>query len=130
MPSSFPPSSVAAPAGGSARQRAGYAAEQRALDYLTARGLRPLARNYRVRVGEIDLVLAHGTELVFVEVRQRAAGGFGGAAASVTAAKRQRVRRAAQAWLAGHCSGRPWPAVRFDVVAIDGDTLDWIRAAF
>ena len=106
------------------------AAEQRALDYLTSRGLEPVARNFRVRSGEIDLILRQGSELVFVEVRQRASAAFGGAAASVTAAKRVRVRRAAQAFLFEHCGGRAWPAVRFDVVAIDGTEIDWIRAAF
>lgn len=119
-----------APAGGSERQRAGYAAEQRALDYLTAQGLRPVARNFRVRLGEIDLVLADGDELVFVEVRQRSAATFGGAAASVTRVKQQRVRRAAQAFLAARCTGRAWPPMRFDVVAIEGLRIHWIRAAF
>lgn len=130
MPSSSQPVSGSAPDGGSARQRSGYAAEQRALDYLTARGLRPIARNFRVRMGEIDLVMVDGVELVFVEVRQRSGAGFGGAAASVTGIKQQRVRRAAQAFLARHCAGRRWPAVRFDVVAIDDGRIDWIRAAF
>ena len=116
--------------GASARQREGYAAEQRALDYLTARGLRPVARNFRVRVGELDLVLAHGRELVVVEVRRRASTAWGGAAASVTARKQKRVRLAAQAFLAAHWAGRPWPPLRFDVVAIEGDELHWIRAAF
>lgn len=120
------------PPGGraTARQRTGQAAEQRALDYLTSRGLRPLARNYRVKVGELDLVLEDGAELVFVEVRCRASRAFGGAAASVTAAKRLRVRRAAQAFLLERFGGRGWPRVRFDVVAIEAGAVDWIRAAF
>ena len=118
------------PPGASARQRAGYAAEQRALDYLSARGLQLLERNYRVRVGELDLVMADGSELVFVEVRRRASSAWGGAAASVTAAKQARVRRAAQVFLAERCGPRGWPPVRFDVVAIEGERLDWIRAAF
>ena len=116
--------------GASARQREGYAAEQRALDYLTAHGLRPVARNFRVRVGELDLVLFHGRELVVVEVRHRASTAWGGAAASVTARKQRRVRLAAQAFLAAHWAGRPWPPLRFDVVAIEGGDIHWIRAAF
>ena len=118
------------PPGASARQRAGYAAEQRALDYLTSRGLRLLERNYRVRVGELDLVMADGAELVFVEVRRRADCAYGGAAASVTPAKQARVRRAAQAFLAQRIGSRGWPPMRFDVVAIEGERLLWIRAAF
>lgn len=117
------------PPGASPRQRAGYAAEQRALDYLSSRGLGLLSRNYRVRLGELDLVMVDGAELVFVEVRQRAHASFGGAAASVNAAKQQRVRRAAAAFVAAHCGGR-WPPVRFDVVAIEGAQLHWIRGAF
>ena len=111
-------------------QRAGLAAEQVALDYLLSRGLRPIARNYRVKLGELDLVMAQGGELVFVEVRRRAGDAFGGAAASVTASKRARVRRAAQAFLAERYGDRRWPPVRFDVVAIEGDRLHWIAGAF
>ena len=118
------------PPGASARQLAGYAAEQRALDYLSARGLRLLARNYRVRVGELDLVMTDGAELVFVEVRRRASSAWGGAAASVTPEKQARVRRAAQAFLADRWGARRWPPMRFDVVAIEGERLDWIRGAF
>jgi putative endonuclease len=113
-----------------ARQRAGHAAEQRALDYLTARGLRLLERNYRVRLGELDLVMADGSDVVFVEVRQRAGDAYGGAAASVTPAKQARVRRAAQSFLAERCGRGRWPAMRFDVVAIEGERLRWIRGAF
>jgi len=131
---SLPQKAVPAPDGGCARasprQREGFAAERRALDYLLSQGLRPVARNFRVRVGELDLVMADGDELVFVEVRRRASARFGGAAASVTAAKRTRLRRAAQAFLAASFGARGWPALRFDVVAIEGERIDWIRGAF
>ncbi len=113
-----------------ARQRAGQAAEQQALDYLTAQGLRLIQRNYRVRLGELDLIMTEGAELVFVEVRCRADDRFGGAAASVTAAKQSRVRRAAQTFLTERCGPRRWPPIRFDVVAIEGERLCWIRGAF
>ena len=111
-------------------QRRGFDAESRALDYLLARGLRLVERNYRVRAGELDLVMRDGAQVVFVEVRLRASGAFGGAAASVTPAKQARVRRAAQAWLAARRGTRAWPAVRFDVVALDGATVHWIPSAF
>jgi putative endonuclease len=120
-----------------ARQQAGTAAENRALAHLQAQGLRLVSRNYRLAGGpfargaEIDLILREpdGT-LVFVEVRARSAGPFGlggGAAASVTTSKQQRILRAARHYL---MRLPQLPPCRFDVVAIDGDRLQWIRAAF
>lgn len=109
--------------------------EARALKHLERAGLRLVERNYRVaggpraHGGEIDLVLRDrdGT-LVFVEVRARAGASLGGgAAASVSAGKRRRLVRAAQHYLLRFASP---PACRFDVVAIDGERLEWLRAAF
>lgn len=116
-------------------QRAGGAAEQRALDYLLARGLRLVERNFRLPIGELDLVMTEADELVFVEVRQRASMRFGGAAASVTSAKQGRMRRTAQVFVALRWGAQRWPPLRFDVVALDGAagdraTLEWIRGAF
>jgi len=87
-----------------------------------------LAAGPRARGGEIDLILRErdGT-LVFVEVRARAPGSHGGAAASVTAAKRKRLVLAAQHYVARLASS---PPCRFDVVAIDGGRIEWLRAAF
>lgn len=114
-----------------ALQRTGDAAEDRALQVLRARGWVPLARNVRCRAGEIDLVMRHADTLVFVEVRARASRSRGGAAASVTHAKRRRVLRAAQWWLLGRYGDAAWPPCRFDVVAFDDDgRFDWIPAAF
>jgi putative endonuclease len=112
----------------------GDAAESRALAWLLARGLRLEERNYRVargphvRGGEIDLVMrdADGT-LVFVEVRQRRGSGHGGAAASVGGVKRQRLLHAAQHYLLRYASP---PPCRFDVLALDGDGIEWLQAAF
>lgn len=116
--------------GVSTKQR-GDAAEDRALAHLTAAGLRLVRRNYRTPGrggGEVDLVLreADGT-LVFVEVRARAHRAFGGAAASVGARKRQRIVLAARHFLLRLPAP---PPCRFDVVAIEGPTLEWIKAAF
>ena len=89
-----------------------------------------LARNARYREGELDLVVRDHDLVVFVEVRLRAGGRFGGASASVDLAKRGRLARAAQRWLAEQY-GERWPACRFDVVAVDGSgTIEWIRDAF
>jgi putative endonuclease len=112
----------------------GDAAEARALAHLEAAGLVLVRRNYRVargprsRGGEVDLVMRDrdGT-LVFVEVRWRNDGRFGGAASTVGAAKRRRLVFAASHFL--RRLGSP-PPCRFDVVAVDGERIDWLRAAF
>jgi putative endonuclease len=116
-------------------QVAGEAAEARALTLLRDHGLVLVQRNYRVargrhaRGGEIDLILRDrdGT-LVFVEVRQRGSAGYGGAAASISASKRARLVYVAQRFLLS-LGGRV-PPCRFDVVAIDGSRIEWLRGAF
>ncbi len=115
-------------------KRLGDDAEARALAYLQARGLTLVERNYRLargpnqRGGEIDLIMRdRDSTLVFVEVRQRASASHGGAAASVTAAKRRSLVLAAQHYLVRFASP---PACRFDVVALDGDELSWLKGAF
>ena len=79
------------------RSRKGLHFEELAITYLEARGLRLLGRNFRCAAGEIDLVMqaVDGT-VVFVEVRQRSRIDHGGAGASIGAAKRARIVRAAQ----------------------------------
>ena len=112
----------------------GDEAEAQALAHLTRNGLKLLQRNYRVaagpnaRGGEVDLIVRErdGT-LVFVEVRARSGPSHGGAAGSVTRSKQRRVIYAAQHYLLQFASP---PPCRFDVVAIEGDTLQWFRGAF
>ena len=107
----------------------GKRAEALSADYLQARGLRLMASNYRCRMGEIDLILADGAVLVFAEVRLRRNRDYGGAAESITAAKRQRILRAARHYL----SGRPERACRFDALlldALDPERIEWIKDAF
>ena len=114
-----------------ARQLAGERAEAQALDALVLRGWQPLARNVRCRAGEIDLVLRDGDTIVFVEVRQRSRDDYGGAAASVGAAKQRRILRTAQWWLLRRYGQRAWPPCRFDVIAFDGaGGMQWLPAAF
>ncbi|GAB4565570.1 MAG: YraN family protein [Rhizobacter sp.] len=116
------------------KKGAGDDAEARALAHLARHGLKLVQRNYRVaagpraRGGEVDLIVRDpdGT-LVFVEVRLRRTASHGGAAASVTGSKQRRVIYAAQHYLLQFASP---PPCRFDVVAIDGDSLQWLRAAF
>ena len=120
--------------GDSTTKAAGDAGEARALAHLLGKGLALVLRNYRVargpnaRGGEVDLIMRErdGT-LVFVEVRSRKSGGFGGAAASVSATKQRSLVLAAQYFLS---SLRTTPPCRFDVVAIDGERIEWLRAAF
>lgn len=121
-------------AGAPATGTVGARGEAQALAHLQRHGLELVARNYRVahgpsrHAGEVDLVMRErdGT-LVFVEVRARASGSHGGAAASVTPAKQRRIVYAARHFLL-RCAALP--RCRFDVVAIDGDTLHWLKAAF
>jgi putative endonuclease len=115
------------------KQRAGAAAEEAACAHLRQHGCRILARNVRYREGEIDIVAADGSTLLFVEVRLRARADFGGGVASVDAIKRRRLVRAAQHYLAQHfgSAGRPLPPCRFDVIGVDaGGVREWIRDAF
>lgn len=112
----------------------GDGGEARALAHLLAHGLVLVQRNYRVaagpraRGGEIDLVMRDrdGT-LVFVEVRSRRSAAHGGAAATVGGVKQQRLVHAARCFLRGMATP---PPCRFDVVAIEGEHLTWLRAAF
>ncbi|MCX5464259.1 YraN family protein [Alcaligenes parafaecalis] len=114
-------------------QRRGDQAEQRACDHVTAQGARVLARQLGARFGEIDLVLWHQSHLVFLEVRQRSHTGYGGALASVNRDKQRRLILSAQQWLPTlsqrYFHGK-LPACRFDVIAIEGDTLNWVQNAF
>ena len=109
----------------------GRQAEDHAWAYLQAQGLRLLQRNYRTPGrggGEIDLICQtpDGT-VVFVEVRSRASRAFGGAGASITSSKRRRLIFAAQHYL---LRLNPPPPCRFDAVLIEGDSIQWLRAAF
>lgn len=109
---------------------AGARAEALAADFLLEHGLDIVARNYRTRRGEIDLIARDRDALVFVEVRQRRSRDFGGAAASITAAKRMRLVAAAQSYIA---SLPREPNCRFDAVVIDGPSsarIEWLRDIF
>lgn len=110
----------------SGKQRQGQLWEECALRHLQRHGLTLVEANYRCSSGEIDLVCQDGDVWVFVEVRQRADAGHGGAAASITPRKRGRIVRAAQTYLMRFAR---IPACRIDVVAIDGDQVQWLRGA-
>ncbi|SDS30970.1 putative endonuclease [Halopseudomonas sabulinigri] len=116
------------------KQRTGNQAEALAEQIMCRAGLSCLARNYRCKQGELDLVMRDGDTVVFVEVRYRRHNRWGGAAESVNQAKQQRVILAAQHFLLHHpkLANRP---CRFDVIAAEGNPADpaaynWIREAF
>ena len=109
------------------RARHGAQAEELAAAYLVRRGLVIVERNWRRRVGELDLIARDGDMLVFVEVRLRRRNDFGGAAASITAKKRARMIAAAGLYLARL---RQTPACRFDAIlldALDPARIEWLR---
>jgi putative endonuclease len=105
----------------------GKEAEDAAAEYLQTRGLSVLARNWRCKGGEIDLVCRDGQTLVFVEVRARRSADFGGAGGSITASKRQRLIHAARLYLARE--NRP-PPCRFDALLYDAGQPTWLKDAF
>ncbi len=103
----------------------GEAAEALAATFIEGRGLRIIARNYRCRHGELDLIARDGEMLVFIEVRRRSGNAFGGAAASIDAAKREKLLKAARHYLAGLLTA---PACRFDAVLLSGEPprIEWL----
>ncbi|GAY16636.1 YraN family protein [Mycobacterium sp. shizuoka-1] len=99
------------------RNQLGAWGEQLAVDHLTALGLQIVARNWRCRYGELDVIAAAPDgAVVFVEVKTRTGDGFGGWEQAVTPAKVRRIRRLAGIWLAGQDGG--WSAIRIDVIGV------------
>jgi putative endonuclease len=109
----------------------GRAAELRACDFLERRGLVVLARNFRCRQGEIDLVLRDGATVVVAEIRYRADNSFGTPAETVDGRKQMKLIACARRFLQAHPALALAP-LRFDVVAVAGgdSRIDWIRDAF
>jgi putative endonuclease len=107
---------------------AGARAEDLCAELMRGYGMRILERNWQCRHGEIDLIAEEGGTLVFAEVRLRNARSFGGAAESVTAAKRARLLAAARLYL----MRKPGANCRFDVLLVAGEPprVEWIRDAF
>jgi putative endonuclease len=119
--------------GGAPLQRTGARFESVAAAHLREAGLVVLARNYRCRSGEIDLVMRHGSVVVFVEVRYRRSDEYGDPLETITMRKRRRVVQAAQHFLLTHPSLAEQPC-RFDAVGISGTSgtyrTNWIKDAF
>jgi putative endonuclease len=98
------------------RAQIGALGEQLAVEHLQSLGLRVVARNWRCRYGELDVIAADGRTVVFVEVKTRTSDQFGGVAEAVTAQKLRRLRRLAGLWLAAQDDA--WAAVRIDVIGV------------
>lgn len=113
--------------------RTGALAEAAAHRYAESRGLRVVARNYRCRGGEIDLVALEGPTLVVIEVRYRERAALVHPALTVTAAKRRRLCHATARFLQQHAVFGDHP-LRFDVMALSGPLdaprCEWLRGAF
>ena len=118
------------------KKQSGDEAENLAYSFLLKQGLILVEKNYSTRAGEVDLIMLDKKDpdtLIFIEVRYRKNRDFGGAAASVTAKKQQRIIKAALAYQQQNASQS---SMRFDVVAVEGDNsknnieIDWIKSAF
>lgn len=103
--------------------------EQKAEAFLKEQGLILVERNFLCKMGELDLIMRDKAVLVFVEVRFRQSNSFGGSEASISPAKQKHLIRAAQLYLQKRYGNRP-PMCRFDVVAISGENMNWIKNAF
>lgn len=108
------------------KQISGAAAEDEALAFLLKQGMLEVERNFRCKGGEIDLIMRERDTIVFVEVRKRSKGDFGGALASITRTKQRRLIIAAQVFLQRY---RTPPACRFDVIGYDGEQMSWLKNA-
>jgi len=110
------------------RKELGARAEDAAARFLESRGLRILERNFRCKMGEIDLIAEDGAALVFVEVRSRASSSFGTAAETIGPSKRRKIIKTALFYLQSR--GLFERASRFDVVTFDGGAPSYIPGAF
>ena len=111
-------------------KQTGDAWESTARDWLQSKGLHFIAANVHERGGEIDLIMREGNTTVFVEVRYRRSAQFGGAAASVTRSKQQKLLHTARLWLARHNGSFDTVDCRFDVLAFTGNDVEWFKDAF
>ena len=111
------------------RRALGVSGEQLAAAWYEDRGYVVVARNWRCREGELDLIVRNGREFVFCEVKTRTTDAFGVPAEAVTRDKQARIRRLAARWLSEDAPLRP-RAIRFDVAAILGGEVEILEGAF
>ena len=112
------------------KRKQGDDKERLAESYLCQQGFELIERNFNCKTGEIDLIMRDQDYLVFVEVRYRENAEFGGALASITRAKQNKLRRTAEFYLLEKFGNTP-PPCRFDAIGIEGDdNLEWVKNAF
>lgn len=112
------------------KRKQGDARERQAESYLCQQELRLIERNFHCKCGEIDLIMQDQDYLVFIEVRYRENAEFGGALASITRSKQNKLRRTAEFYLLQNFANTP-PPCRFDAIGIEGeDKIEWIKNAF
>jgi putative endonuclease len=111
------------------RRAVGAAGEDAVATWYESRGYQVLARNWRCRQGELDLVLASGRTFVFCEVKSRSSDAFGAPAEAVTRAKQLRLRRLAARWLDEEAPRRP-REIRFDVASVLDGRVQIFEGAF
>ena len=110
------------------RRALGARGEALVAAWYEARGYEVLARNWRVREGEIDLVLGRGRGTVFCEVKTRSSDRFGAPVEAVTFTKQRRLRLLGARWLTA--GGRRGGPIRFDVASVRGDVVEVVEGAF
>jgi len=105
------------------RKELGDHGETEAVRYLKKKGYRIIKTNFRVAVGEIDVIAEKGSILVFIEVKTRSGSRFGGPLVAVNEQKQRKIILVAQSFLARYkIEGRE---IRFDVVTVEGKADDW-----
>lgn len=111
------------------RRRVGSFYEEKAAEYLESHGLHILARNFRCRSGEIDLIARDGRYIVFVEVKYRSTELSGNPLEAVDERKQRTIGKVAEYYLLRRYHSLDVPS-RFDVVGFEGDKILWIKDAF
>lgn len=112
-----------------ARRTLGASGEQLAADWYAGNGYEVVARNWRCRDGELDLIVRRGRAFVFCEVKTRSSVAFGAPVEAVTRAKQVRLRHLAARWLDDHARVRA-TEIRFDVASVLGGQLEIVKGAF
>jgi len=111
------------------QRKTGAEWEQQAAEYLEAHGMRICERNFRSRQGEIDIIGSHEGYLVFVEVKYRSSTEKGYALEAVDSRKQRQICKTADYYRYIHRLDHR-VSIRYDVVAIQGDRIDWVKNAF
>lgn len=107
----------------------GARAERQAEKFLRSQGLSMVARNYRCKGGEIDLIMTDSEQWVFIEVKYRESDKYGDAAEFFDSRKQQRLTRAINHYMIKKHLNPEMTAYRIDLVAINGDQINWIKSA-